>query len=118
MNEIEAVRLSIRVWEWQAETGAANKYDNPVIKQLEEQGYNMFLYYNCPLCLYTGYSFNSEPEVCFQCPYFIRYKTYCHSDRQPYGKWENLGSGETTRRKLYAIKLLQNLWPMLIELGG
>lgn len=113
----EAVRLSIKLWEWLAETGLL-KYEWPEWKtnggQYDEQ------FYHCFMCTYDS-DLNSEyciGERCAYCPYYQHYGIRCYDPTQPYSRWEDPLADATghipinyveKNRKMFAAQFLRQL---------
>lgn len=103
LTKKKAIQISIELWTWLAETGAAHKW--------RWQGWRKYGYMHadCPLCEYV----NPLGGGCASCPYYQKFG-HCYTLltgnkglKTSFDKWCNARKVET--RKKYAALFLQQL---------
>ena len=108
LTEREAIIVSIKKWEYLAETGEYRRWIKGITTDDMPHG--------CALCLFAGqplYGFRGIQRYrCSKCPYAKKFRC-CVNRGQPFLNWERLDNNDTPEgqesRKKYARLFLEQL---------
>lgn len=107
----ESVELTIKLWDWAAETGKEKRY----WEKWAENGGEYDSLYGCFLCDYDAQVRRRKGGVnsCVNCPYCIKFGS-CVSKGSPYDRWDKAKTSRT--RKKYAKLCLEQLREILKDM--